>query len=80
MQTFYATKQYARLKAIYDAKVVTNPADIQSAVASAILGYFATGNKSAAVAQLQALSTANPQYATQIKSFIDQLNAGTLKP
>ncbi len=80
MQALYTKKQYARLKAIYDANVAKNPADIQSAVASAILGYFATGNKSAAVAQLQKLVTANPQYATQIKSFIDQLNAGTLKP
>ncbi len=79
-QALYSTKQYLRLKALYDANVAANPADIQSAVASAILGYFATGNKAGAIAELKKQAAANPQYATQIQSFIDQLNAGTLKP
>ncbi|HEY5383197.1 MAG TPA: O-antigen ligase family protein, partial [Candidatus Paceibacterota bacterium] len=80
MQTYYSTKQYGRLADIYEARVTKNPADVQSVVAHAVLAYFATGNKAPAVAELKAAATANPSLATQIQSFIDQINAGTLKP
>jgi tetratricopeptide (TPR) repeat protein len=80
MQAFYATKQYDRVAQIYAARVAKDPTDIQSAVAGAILEYFANGNKAAAVAALNKLSAANPSLSTQIQSFVTQLNAGTLKP
>ncbi len=80
MQAFYATKQYARLADIYEARVTKNPADVQSIVAHAILAYFATGNKAPSITELKAAAAANPSLASQIQSFIDQINAGTLKP
>jgi O-antigen ligase len=80
MQVYYTTKQYARLADIYEARVQKNPTDVQSIVAHAILTYFATGNKAPSIAELTAAATANPALATQIQSFIGQINAGTLKP
>ena len=80
MQALYATKHYARLEDIYNANIAKDPTDVQSGVAAAILGYFATGNKAAAIAALNVLIKANPALASQIQSFVNQLNAGTLKP
>jgi tetratricopeptide (TPR) repeat protein len=80
LQAYFANKLYDRLAGIYQARLATNPADLQSAVGHAVLTYFATGNKGAAIVELQALIKANPSVATQIQSFIDQINAGTLKP
>jgi thioredoxin-like negative regulator of GroEL len=80
LQAWYTTKQYGRVADVYAARVAKDPTDIQSAVAGAILRYFADGNKAAAVATLDKLSAANPSLSTQIQSFVTQLNAGTLKP
>jgi len=80
LQAYFATKMYSRLEAIYNARVAKDPTDIQSAVAEAVLRYFVTGNKAVGIAALNALIKANPSVATQIQSFIDQINAGTLKP
>jgi O-antigen ligase len=80
LQAWYTTKQYGRVADVYAARVAKDPTDIQSAVAGAILRYFADGNKTAAVAALNTLSAANPSLSTQIQSFVSQLNAGTLKP
>jgi len=80
LQAYFATKQYARLEKIYANRVAADPTDIQSAVGEAVLEYFATGNKAAGIAMLEALIKANPSLATQIQSFIDQINNGTLKP
>jgi O-antigen ligase/Flp pilus assembly protein TadD len=80
LQAYFATKMYSRLEAIYAQRVAKDPTDIQSAVAAAVLKYFVTGNKAVGVAALNALIKANPSLASQIQSFIDQINAGTLKP
>jgi hypothetical protein len=80
LQAYFATKKYDRLEKIYAARMAKDPTDIQSAVADAVLQYFVTGNKSAGIAALNKLIVANPSLKTQIQSFIDQINAGTLKP
>lgn len=80
LQTYFATKQYGRLAAIYALRLSQNPGDVQSQVDYAIAEYFATGNKQAAIAALNKDITQNPQYASQIQSFISQINDGTLKP
>jgi tetratricopeptide (TPR) repeat protein len=80
MQAYFTTKQYGRLAAIYQKRLSTNPTDLQSLVGFVVTNYFATGNKAAAIATLQKAATANPTYATQIQSFITQINNGTLKP
>jgi O-antigen ligase/thioredoxin-like negative regulator of GroEL len=80
LQAYFATKMYDRLEKIYANRVAKDPTDIQSAVAEAVLQYFVTGNKSVGIAALNKLIAANPSVKTQIQSFIDQINAGTLKP
>jgi O-antigen ligase len=80
VQAYFATKMYTRLEKIYAARVAKDPTDVQSAVGDAVLQYFVTGNKAVGIAALNALIKANPSLATQIQSFIDQINAGTLKP
>ena len=80
LQAYFATKMYSRLEKIYAARIAKDPTDIQSAVADAVLQYFVTGNKAVGIAALNKLIAANPSVKTQIQSFIDQINAGTLKP
>lgn len=80
LQAYFSTKKYDRLEKIYAARVAKDPSDMQSAVADAVLQYFVTGNKAAGIAALNKLIAANPSLKTQIQSFIDQINAGTLKP
>lgn len=80
VQAYFATKMYSRLEKIYAARVVKDPTDIQSAVADAVLQYFVSGNRAVGIAALNKLIAANPSLKTQIQSFIDQINAGTLKP
>ena len=80
VQAYFATKQYARLEKIYQMRMAKDPTDIQSAVADAVLQYFVTGNRAVGIAALNKLIAANPSLKTQIQSFIDQINAGTLKP
>ncbi len=80
IQAYYTTKQFDRLAKIYQTRVDQNPNDVQSVVGHAILSYFATGNKAAAVAELQKAITIDASLAAQIQAFITQINNGTLKP
>ncbi|MDO8548211.1 MAG: hypothetical protein Q7R71_00895, partial [bacterium] len=80
IQAYYTTKQYVRLAKIYENRLAQNPNDVQSLVGHAIMSYFATGNKSAAVAEMQKAIIIDPSLASQIQSFITQVNNGTLKP
>jgi len=80
LQAYFATKQYGRLEQIYANRVAADPTDLQSQVAEAILGYFTSGSKTAAINKLEALIKANPSVASQIQSYVDQINNGTLKP
>jgi O-antigen ligase/tetratricopeptide (TPR) repeat protein len=80
IQAYFANKQYDRLLKIFSTRVEKNPADIQSAVAAAVLQYFVTGSKAVGIAALTKLADANPSLKSQIQTFIDQINAGTLKP
>jgi tetratricopeptide (TPR) repeat protein len=80
IQVYYKTKQYVRLAKIYQNRLATNPSDVQSIVGHAILNYFATGDKAAAIAELQKVITIDPSLATQIQSFVTQINDGSLKP
>lgn len=80
LQAYFATKKYDRLEKMYAARMAKDPTDIQSAVAEAVLQYFVTGNRGLGISALQKLIVANPSVKTQIQSFIDQINAGTLKP
>ena len=80
LQAYFATKMYSRLEQIYANKVAKDPTDVQSQVANAVLQYFVTGNKSVGIAALNKIIAANPSLKTQVQSFIDQINAGTLKP
>ncbi len=80
IQAYFANKKYDRLLKIYTLHVQKDPTDIQSAVAAAVLEYFVSGNKAVGIAALNKLIAANPSLKTQIQSFIDQINAGTLKP
>ena len=80
MQVYYNTKQYGRLAQIYEARIAKNPGDAQAMLADAVLTYFAGGSKEAAIAELKKAASTDPSIATQINSFIDQINAGTLKP
>lgn len=80
LQAYFTTKQYARLAQIYENRIAQKPTDVQAIVGHAIMNYFATGNKSAAVAELQKVITIDPSLAAQIQSFITQINSGTLKP
>jgi tetratricopeptide (TPR) repeat protein/O-antigen ligase len=80
IQAYFATKKYDRLLQIYTNRVAKDPTDVQSAVARAVLQYFVSGNKAVGIAALNKLIAANPTLKTQIQSFIDQINAGTLKP
>jgi O-antigen ligase/cytochrome c-type biogenesis protein CcmH/NrfG len=80
MQAFFATKQYGRLANIYALRLSQNPNDVQSQAGYAIAEYFATGDKTAAVATLNKIMAQNPQYAGQVQSLINQIQNGTLKP
>ncbi len=80
IQAYFANKQYDRLLKIYTNRQAKDPTDLQSAVAQAVLQYFVSGNKAVGIAALNKLIDANPTLKTQIQSFIDQINAGTLKP
>lgn len=80
LQAYYTTKQYVRLAKIYENRVVENPTDVQSIVGHAVMNYFATGDKTAAIAELQKAITVDPSVTSQIQSFITQINSGTLKP
>lgn len=80
LQTYFATKQYARLAQIYAARVATNPQDAQSMIGQAVTGYLANGNKTAAIAELNQAIKVDPTTQQEAQSFIDQINAGTLTP
>jgi O-antigen ligase/Tfp pilus assembly protein PilF len=80
LQAYFATKKYDRLEKIYAARIAKDPTDVQSQVADAVLQYFVTGNKSVGIAALNKIIATNPSLKTQVQSFIDQINAGTLKP
>jgi O-antigen ligase/tetratricopeptide (TPR) repeat protein len=80
LQAYFSTKQYARLVKIYENRIAQNPADTQSLVGHAILNYFVTGNKGAAIAELQKVGALDASLAPQVQSFITQINNGTLKP
>ncbi|MDE1925253.1 MAG: O-antigen ligase family protein [Patescibacteria group bacterium] len=80
LQTYFATKQYGRLAQIYAAREAASPNDAQSMIAHAVTSYLVNGNASAAIAELKKASSVDPAAATEAQSFIDQINAGTLKP
>ena len=80
IQAYYSTKQFVRLAKIYENKLTQDPTDVQSLVGHAIINYFATGDKAAAVAELQKAITLNASVAGQIQAIITQINNGTLKP
>jgi O-antigen ligase len=80
LQTYFATKQYGRLAQIYAARAAANPKDAQSIIGHAVTSFLATGNKAAAIAELNNAAKVDPTAATEAQSFVSQINAGTLKP
>lgn len=80
LQAYYTTKQYPRLVKIYEDRIKTDPNDVQALVGKAIMNYFITGNKAAAIAELQKVPAIDPNLSAQVQSFVTQINNGTLKP
>lgn len=79
IQIYGDLKMYARVVAIWQARVNKNPndAELRLGLASA---YFSAGNNQGAIAQLREMARLNPQAAAQVENIITQIQNGTLKP
>ncbi len=78
LQVFTTTKQYARVIAIWQLRVSKTPTDAQAHVGLAS-AYFTSGNKPAAITELQRAAQLSPSLAGQIQGIITQIQNGTLK-
>ena len=73
-QAYMSLKEYPKGLAIYQAMAAAAPTDVNTQVELAQAQYQA-GMIGAAVATMQALEKAHPEYATQIAATIKQIQA-----
>lgn len=71
-------KQYAAVRAIWEAHIAAHPDDLQAYV-TLTAAYYASGDRGAAVRTLQAAQKAVPEASAQLESLIRQVRAGTVQ-
>ena len=78
LQVYTTTRQTERVIGIWKVRVAKNPNDIQTHVGLA-QAYFVTGNKAAAIAELQNIAHMSPSLAPQVEATVKQIQDGTIK-
>ncbi len=70
-------KQYGKIVAVWEARVLAQPDDAQGYFTLAA-AYYALGNTAKAISTLEAASTISPGVAQQAASFIQQIRDGSV--
>jgi O-antigen ligase/tetratricopeptide (TPR) repeat protein len=79
IQVYTNTKQYARVAAIYQARITADPTTIDNYVDLAQF-YFGISDVADTIATLKKAELESPSMAGQIQTIITEINNGTLKP
>ena len=79
LQVYIDTKQFDRVIGIWLKRVEGSPDDPQMHIGLAT-AYFASGDNKNAIAELEKASVLAPTLAPQIRTVINQIKDGTLKP
>ncbi|MEI6863776.1 MAG: O-antigen ligase family protein [Candidatus Adlerbacteria bacterium] len=77
LQVYTNKKLYDRVVGIWKARIEQNPQNTQSHLGLAA-AYFTSGNKTAAIAELNRAAQLDPALAAQVQSVITQIQNGTL--
>lgn len=75
---YLQTKRYNKIAVIWEAYVRVHPADPQGYFTLAA-AYYGMGDRTKAIAALQAASKLSPDVALQAAAFIEQIRGGTLR-
>lgn len=79
LQSYSNLGMYNRVIGIWKQKVETNPNSVEMHLGLAS-AYFASGDNTNAIAELETISTLDASLAPQMQSLITQIKNGTLKP
>jgi O-antigen ligase/Tfp pilus assembly protein PilF len=79
LQVYADIEAYDRVIGIWQARVENDPDNAQTHIGLAT-AHFSAGDNAGAIAELEIAARLNPSLAPQVRSAIEQIQAGTLRP